>query len=76
MFTKAQRDLLRTVGRKPNHPDLGKANPQLDQMIQKIRFENPNAFLKDSDLSDRVFMDEPKDPRMVYAGFIYGVGER
>lgn len=76
MLTKSQRDLLRSVGRKPNTPDLGKPNPQLDKVIEQIRRDNPKAFLMDYDLSKRVFMDEPKDQKIAYASYIYAMGER
>jgi hypothetical protein len=76
MFTKSQRDLLKSVGRKSNHPDFGKPNPQLDDVILQLQRENPQAFLKDSDLADRIFMDQPADGKTVYAGFLYAVGER
>lgn len=76
MLTKSQRDLLRSVGRKPNTPDLGKPNPELDKVIEQIRRDNPKAFLMDYDLSKRVFMDEPKDQKIAYASYIYAMGER
>jgi len=59
MFTKAQQDLLKSVSRKASHPDFGKANPQLDDIILKLRKENPKAFLRDVDLQERVFIHQP-----------------
>ena len=76
MFTKSQRDLLKSVGRKSNHPDFGKANPQLDEVILQLQRENPQAFLRDSELDRRVFMDQPANENVMYGGFIYAVGER
>jgi hypothetical protein len=76
MFTKSQRDLLKSVGRKNGHPDFGKPNPHLDEVILQLQRENPQAFLNESDLYDRVFMDQPINNRTPYAGFIYALGER
>jgi hypothetical protein len=59
MFTKSQQDLLKSVGRKPEHPDLGKPNPQLDEVIHKLRKDNPLAFLRDVDLQERYFHHQP-----------------
>lgn len=76
MLTKSQKELLKSVGRTKNHPDFGKPNPQLDQVILKLKLDNPHAFLMDTDLDDRVFLDEPKDQRVRMAGFIYPIEER
>jgi hypothetical protein len=59
MFTKSQQDLLKSVARKASHPEFGKVNPQLDDMILKLQKENPKAFLRDVDLQERVFIHQP-----------------
>jgi hypothetical protein len=59
-LTKEQQSKLKTVGRKASHPDCGKANIALDDMVDKIRMENPSAFLSPEDLSKRVFMIRPE----------------
>jgi hypothetical protein len=75
MFTKAQKDLLRSVGRTKNDPDFGKPNPALDDVILQLRKDNPRAFLIEPELDRRVFMDEPVD-NIPYGGYMYGVNER
>ena len=70
MLTKSQKDLLRSVGRKPNSPDLGTPNPELDKVIEQIKRSNPQAFLKDYELYNRVFMNEPING-IVYKSYIY-----
>jgi len=59
MFTQSQIDLLKSVGRNANHPNLGTPNPQLDEVIHKLRRDNPMAFLRDVDLQERVFIHQP-----------------
>ena len=59
MFTKSQQDLLKSVGRNPNHLDFGKPNSDLDVVLNQLRRENPSAFLMDVDLDERVFIDQP-----------------
>jgi hypothetical protein len=74
MFTKSQQDLLRSVGRKPDTPDLGTPNPQLDEVILKLRRDNPRAFLRDDDLMDRVFINQPVS-NIRLKGYIYSLLE-
>ena len=59
MFTQSQQDLLKSVGRNTNHPDFGTPNPQLDEVILKLRKNNPQAFLRVADLQERMFVDQP-----------------
>jgi hypothetical protein len=59
MFTKSQQDLLKSVGRSANDPDIGKPNPALEDVLSRLRQQNPQAFLRDVDLQDRVFIDQP-----------------
>jgi plasmid stabilization system protein ParE len=59
MFTQSQIDLLKSVGRNANHPKIGTPNPQLDEVIHKLRKDNPMAFLRDVDLQERVFIHQP-----------------
>jgi hypothetical protein len=59
MFTKAQKDLLKSVGRTSSHPDIGTPNPQLEEVILGLRKNNPQAFLRDLDLMERVFIHQP-----------------
>jgi hypothetical protein len=75
MFTKSQKDLLKSVGRKPNHPDFGKPNPQLDEVILKLRRDNPKLFLWDSELADRVFYHQPSDVLTKHKGYIISLEE-
>ena len=75
MFTKSQIDLLKSVGRKPNHPDFGSPNPQLDEVVLKLRRDNPQAFLWDSELDNRVFVHQPADPRTKYKGYLISLEE-
>ena len=42
-LTQKQQDLLKSVGRNPKDPDFGKPNPALNQMVSRVRNENPNA---------------------------------
>ena len=76
MFTKSQQDLLRSVGRKPNDPDLGKPNPQLDRVIDQLKRDNPKAFLMDYELERRYFINQPKDDKITCAGYIYGMANK
>ena len=69
VLTKEQRERLKTVGRKPNHPDCGKPNIALDEMIDKLRIENPSAFLSPEQLSGRVFLLKPNSA--VKGSFLY-----
>lgn len=71
MFTKSQQDLLKSVGRTPRHPNFGKANPELDEVILKLQRDNAKAFLTDSDRYKRVFMNEPKNANIVCKGFVF-----
>ena len=75
MFTKTQQDLLKSVGRKTNHPDFGKPNPNLDEMILKLRKDNPQAFLRDVDLMERVFIHQPASAVQL-KGYIKPILER
>ena len=61
MFTDRQKEMLKAVGRKPNHPDFGKANPQLDRMIEILKLEASISFLTDDERNDRVFYHKPKN---------------
>ena len=74
MFTKPQQDLLKSVGRKPYTPDLGTPNPKLDDVILKLRRDNPRAFLRDEDLMDRVFINQPVSG-IRYKSYIYSLLE-
>jgi hypothetical protein len=75
MFTQSQQDLLKSVGRKPFHPNLGEPNPQLDEVIHKLRKDNPMAFLRDVDLPERVFYHQPLS-RIQLRGYVKAVGEK
>jgi hypothetical protein len=75
MFTKEQKDLLKSVARKANHPEFGKVNPQLDDIILKLRKDNPQAFLRDVDLQERVFIHQPVS-NVQLKGFIKPLLER
>ena len=75
MFTQSQQDLLKSVGRNANHPNLGESNPQLDEVIHKLRKDNPMAFLRDVDLQERVFYHQPLS-RIQLRGYVTGVGEK
>jgi len=59
MFTKSQQDLLKSVGRSPNHPDIGTPNRALEDVIDRLRRDNPIAFLRDVDLQERFFHHQP-----------------
>jgi hypothetical protein len=74
MFTKSQIDLLKSVGRNANHPELGMPNPQLDEVILKLRRDNPSAFLWDLDLMNRVFVNQPVS-NIQLKGYIYSLLE-
>ena len=59
MLTEQQRASLRKVARKPYHPELGKENPRLEEVISTLKAESPESFLFDSDLPKRRFFHEP-----------------
>ena len=71
MFTKSQQDLLKSVGRTPRHPKFGALNIDLDEVILKLKRDNPKAFLTDSDRYERVFMNEPASASIVCKGFVF-----
>jgi hypothetical protein len=75
MFTQSQVDLLKSVGRNANHPKIGTPNPQLDEVIHKLRKDNPMAFLRDADLQERVFYHQPLS-RIQLRGYVKAVGEK
>ena len=75
MFTKSQQDLLKSVGRSPNHPQLGTPNPQLDEVIHKLRIDNPRAFLQNADLMERVFINQPVS-NLQLKGYVYSLLEK
>jgi hypothetical protein len=68
-LTPEQRSRLRAVGRKPNHPDCGKENIALDELLDKLRMETPSAFLAPEELSKRIFMICPTGN--VKGGFMF-----
>lgn len=59
MLTDQQKARLRKVARSPYHPDLGKENPKLDDVIETLKQESPKAFLFESDLPLRRFFHKP-----------------
>ena len=59
MLTEQQKARLRKVARSPYHPDLGKENPKLDDVIETLKQESPKAFLFESDLPLRRFFHKP-----------------
>lgn len=60
MLTEQQKTSLRKVARSPYHPDLGKENPKLDDVIQSLKIESPESFVWESDLPARRFFHAPK----------------
>ena len=59
MLTEQQRAMLRKVARSPYHPELGKENFKLDDVIETLKQESPKAFLFESDLPLRRFFHKP-----------------
>lgn len=59
MLTEQQRAMLRKVARSPYHPELGKENPKLDEVLATLRAESPESFLWESDLPSRRFFHKP-----------------
>ena len=59
MLTEQQRAMLRKVARSPYHPELGKENFKLDDVIETLKQESPKAFLFESDLPLRRFFHTP-----------------
>lgn len=74
MFTGSQQDLLKSVGRNPSHPNFGTPNPQLDEVILKLRKNNPQAFLRVVDLQERVFVHQPVS-NIPLKGYLYPLWE-
>ena len=68
-LTKQQQELLKSVGRRPKNPDLGLSNEPLDNLVEQLKMENPNAFLKDYELRDRVFYNQPKN-NIQFRGYV------
>jgi len=68
-LTKEQQNRLKAVGRKADHPDCGKPNPALEDLIDHLRMETPSAFLKEEELRYRVFMIRPKNDKTPCRGF-------
>jgi len=68
-LTKDQQNRLKAVGRKADHPDCGKPNTALDDLLDQLRMETPLAFLKEEELRYRVFMIKPKDNKTLCRGF-------
>lgn len=60
MLTEQQRAMLRKVARSPYHPELGKENFKLDEVISTLKAESPKSFLWESDLPARRFFHAPK----------------
>jgi len=59
VLTEQQKARLRKVARSPYHPDLGKENAMLLNVLNELSEETPKAFLKESELSERRFFHKP-----------------
>lgn len=59
MLTEQQRASLRKVARSPYHPELGKENIRLEEVIATLKVESPESFLFESDLPTRRFFHTP-----------------
>ena len=59
MLTDQQRASLRKVARSPYHPELGKENNKLEEVIAILKIESPESFLFESDLPQRRFFHKP-----------------
>ena len=69
-LTQKQQDLLKLVGRTKAHPNFGKPNEALDNLVEQLKMENPNAFLRDFELRDRIFYNEPVSGSIPLKGFL------
>lgn len=65
MLSIKNQNALKALARKPMingkiNPEFGLVNEPLNALIEQIMLEERNQFLTHSDLSNRVFVDEPK----------------
>lgn len=51
MLSDQERNMLKSVARAAGHPELGKTNYRLDDMVKGIKLLNPKAFLQADDLA-------------------------
>ena len=77
MFTERQINQLKAVARPKyingvNNPLYGQENKLLDEVISQIKEENPNSFLTERDLKNRVFYHKPRASRypILYANYL------
>ena len=55
---------LKAVSRKPMvngkvNPEFGLVNPELNELTDRIRAEEPEQFLREHELRNRHFFDQP-----------------
>lgn len=69
MFTERHRAMLKAVARDPHKAVWTKNNPQLDELIEKLKLQASMNFLTDEDMKHRVFFHKPAHCD-TYAGYI------
>lgn len=55
-----QRESLIKLARSPSHPLFGTRNQELDDRIQQLKEERPEAFHAEQSLHDRIFVHAPR----------------
>ena len=65
MLSIKNQNALKALARKPMingkiNPEFGLVNEPLNELIRQIMLEERSKFLSHADLSNRVFVDEPK----------------
>lgn len=58
LYERHRRALI-AAARKPDHSDYCKTNSVLEAVIERIKAEQPEAFLSAEDLPNRVFVHTP-----------------
>jgi hypothetical protein len=74
MLSTKNRNLIKELARPRwingrENPEYGTDNPALEQLMEKIRKEEPWAFHNSATLRHRVFQNEPKQA-IEYASFV------
>ena len=60
MLSEQEQTMLRLAARRVDHPDFGKPNKKLEDIIKGITLLNPSAFLlTKKDLANRRFFHKP-----------------
>jgi len=60
MLSESEQTMLRLAARSVDHPDFGKTNKKLEDIIKGIKLLNPSAFVSTKkELANRRFFHKP-----------------